>query len=169
MFRRVSAVSLRTPRQVLDRGSKVALCRRCCWGCWRAQRSSSRRGARVQTPRSLTTSCRWPAAKSGQTASRCRAPNCTRVQVLLLCTRKYSSGRIDRIRTCPLSKITWVVNTCNESSLYKGKFQTSICFYIWMCNWFMLVWVIIGLGCSLILWHIPQIQRRIHYSKILFV
>lgn len=43
----------------------VGLCSRCCWGCWQAQRSSSPHGAAVSTPRSLTTSCHWPAARSG--------------------------------------------------------------------------------------------------------
>lgn len=45
---------------------KVRLLFRCCWGCWQAQRSSFPRGAAAWTPRSLTTSSHWPAARSGQ-------------------------------------------------------------------------------------------------------
>lgn len=45
---------------------KVRLLFRCCWGCWQAQRSSFPRGAPAWTPRSLTTSSHWPAARSGQ-------------------------------------------------------------------------------------------------------
>lgn len=42
---------------------------RSCWGCWRAPRSSSPHGAAAvaSTLRSPTTSCPWPAARSGQT------------------------------------------------------------------------------------------------------
>lgn len=45
---------------------KVRLLFRCCWACWQAQRSSFPHGAAAWTPRSLTTSSHWPAARSGQ-------------------------------------------------------------------------------------------------------
>lgn len=49
--------------------SDVRCCFRCCSGCWRARRSSLPHGAAVWTPRSLTTSCHWQAARSGQTST----------------------------------------------------------------------------------------------------
>lgn len=41
---------------------------RCCWGCWRAPRSTSphRAAAVASIPRNPTTSCPWQAARSGQ-------------------------------------------------------------------------------------------------------
>lgn len=39
---------------------------RCCWVCLLGQRSSLLHGAVLWTPRNLTTSCHWPAARSGQ-------------------------------------------------------------------------------------------------------